>query len=109
MQIHVSNVADPMLFRELRIGEVFVMHEAAFTGAVFMKSALGEIPTEPGLLWAFIAVVIGARGIGESDERYIAPGALFALTGDEPVTPLRQLEPLALKAATPHDREPKIF
>lgn len=95
MDVTVAAVRDPMLLGELQPGTPFVAHLPAYTDVVFLRATGGcAAPTLP-------AVVLGARGIAPGECGYMKPGYLVTLPPDTPVTPLEQIEPLALRPKYP--------
>lgn len=110
MQVTVTGIKDPTLLRELMIADLFVMHESTYTGAVFMRAYSDHVDgVDPLSSTAFSAVVIAPRGISADDDDYIAPGTILVFSGDEPVTKLTQVEPLALRGPAPDSREIASF
>lgn len=95
MEITVAAVRDPMLLGELSPGTPFVAHLPDYTEVVFLRTTGGA--GLPGLA----VVVLGARGIAPGERGYLEPGLSACLPIDTPVTPLEQIEPLALRPKYP--------
>lgn len=90
---------EPELLCEQPIGALLICHLPEFASCVLMLMHTGDSQPAPLLPDALYSVVVLGCRVGANEPGYVAPGALLHITGAAPVTRMRHVGSIELRAA----------